>query len=101
MKGLSEAFKKVAVTAHVADVHRPLAAGSSISKHNLIALDENGGMLVHNNTPAYDRLRKVLEEEQLKEEKKGKGGEYFTPVHQEKGVYVFRQWAEKPKTPFQ
>ena len=100
LKGLNESYRKVAVTAHVADVHRPLAAGSSVAKHSLIVLDEDGGVMVHKNTPAYDRLRKVLEEEKEKEEKKGRSGEYFTPVHQEKGVYVFHQWAAKPKTPF-
>ena len=34
VKGLSEAYRKVALTAHVADVHRPLVAGSSVGKHN-------------------------------------------------------------------
>ena len=100
VKGLNEEYRKVAVTAHVADVHRPLAAGSSVSKRSLIMLDEKGGVLVHKDTPAYNRILKVLEEEKEKEEKKGKKGEYFTPVHQERGVYVFHQWAETPKTPF-
>ena len=100
VKGLNEEYRKVAVTAHVADVHRPRAAGSSVSKRSLIMLDEKGGVLVHKDTPAYNRILKVLEEEKEKEEKKGKKGEYFTPVHQERGVYVFHQWAEAPKTPF-
>ena len=97
VKGLNEAYRKVALTAHVADVHRPLAAGSSVGKHNLIVLDENGGVLVHKGTSSYNRLLKVLEEEK---DKHGRSGDFFTPVHQERGVYVFRQWAEKPKSPF-
>ena len=100
VKGLSEAYRKVALTAHVADVHRPLAAGSSVGKHNLIVLDENGGVLVHKGTPSYNRLLKVLEQEKEKENKQGRSGDFFTPVHQERGVYVFRQWAEKPRSPF-
>ena len=62
VKGLNEAYRKAAVTAHVADVHRPLAAGSSVSKRSLIVLDEKGGMLVHKHTPAYNRILKVLED---------------------------------------
>ena len=100
VKGLNEAYRKVALTAHVADVHRPLAAGSSVGKHNLIVLDENGGVLVHKGTSSYNRLLKVLEEEKEKENKHGRSGDFFTPVHQERGVYVFRQWAEKPRSPF-
>ena len=99
VKGLSEAYRKVALTAHVADVHRPLAAGSNVRKYNLIILDANGGVLVYKGTPSYNRLLKVLEEKKEKENKQGRSGDFFTPVRQETGIYIFRQWAEKPRSP--
>ena len=88
MKGLSEAYRKVALTAHVADVHRPLAAGSSVGKHNLIVLDENGGVLGTKEPQATIGYSKCLRKKRKRKASKAKVGT-FLRRYTKKEAYTF------------
>ena len=92
LKGFTPDWGGRSIEGRMVDVHRPLVAGSAVSKKNLVLLSGDKGWIVPRHGKIHDELLKKFNE--LLQRYPGEAGS-VVEMYEKKGIFLFDLWLDR------
>lgn len=92
LKGFTPDWGGRSIEGRMVDVHRPLVAGSAVSKKNVVLLSGDKGWIVPRHGKIHDELLKKLHE--LLQQYPSEAGS-VVEMYEKKGIFLFDLWLDR------